>query len=145
MKVPGSIIWWILAVVVVALGVSQAISMYLLHENVTRPRQVAGIGAFVNHLKTIRAAMETIPPQDHDIFISKIAERDGIRITPVRGDERATPAADVPPVNLFRERMKQILGPESELYIRPGDRRFFSSAFRGRVRILIAFPARACS
>ena len=141
MRFPGSIIWRILAVVVVALGVSQVISMYLLHENVTRPRQVAGIGAFVNHLKTIRAAMETIPPQSHDTFIAKIAERDGIRITPVRGDERATPAPDVPPVNVFRERMKQILGPESELYTRQSERRFFFIRFpAGGREYWIAFP-----
>jgi len=140
-RFPGSIIWRILAVVVVALGVSQVISMYLLHENVTRPRQVAGIGAFVNHLKTIRAAMETIPPQSHDTFIAKIAERDGIRITLYRGDERATPAPNIPPVNVFRERMREILGADAELYTRPSERRFFFIRFQaGGREYWIAFP-----
>jgi len=77
----------------------------------------------VNHLKTIRAAMETIPPQSHDTFIAKIAERDGIRIFPVRGDERAQPAPDLPTLTLFRERIHAIFGPEAEVYVRPSNAR----------------------
>ena len=119
MKFFGSLLWRILAVVVLAIVLSQAVSLYFLHENVTRPRQAAGIGQFVNHLKTIRAALETLPVEMQDEFIQKIAERDGIRIVAVRGDERAQPAPDIAPLNLFRERIHAIFGPDAEVYVRP--------------------------
>ena len=120
MRLFGSLLWRTLAVVVVAMVLSQAVSLYLLNENVTRPRQLAGIGQFVNHLKTIRAALETMPEAQHEAFIQKVAERDGMRILPVRGNERAQPAPDIPALNLFRERIRAIFGPEAEVYVRPG-------------------------
>lgn len=119
MKFAGSLLWRTLAVLVLALAASQAISFYLLHENVTKPRIAAGIGHFAAHLKSIRAALETLPPASHDAFIAKIAERDGLRILPVRGNERARPAPDVPHLNKFRERLRAIFGPEAEVYVRP--------------------------
>jgi two-component system osmolarity sensor histidine kinase EnvZ len=119
----NSLVWRTLAVVLLAIVLSQAVSLYLLNENVTRPRQAAGIGQFVSHLKTIRAALETLPQSDHEDFIQKIAERDGIRIFPVRGDERAQPAPDLPTLTLFRERIHAIFGPEAEVYVRPSNAR----------------------
>ncbi len=123
MKFFGSLLWRTLAVVVLAIVLSQAVSLYLLHENVTRPRQAVGIGQFVNHLKTIRAALETLPPERQEAFIQKIAERDGLRIFPVRGDERAQPAPDIAPLDLFRERIHAIFGPDAEVYVRPNSPR----------------------
>ncbi|APV51207.1 hypothetical protein BWI17_16870 [Betaproteobacteria bacterium GR16-43] len=119
MKFFGSLVWRTLAVVLLALVLSQAVSLYLLNENVTRPRQQAGIGQFVSHLKTIRAALETLPEAQHDAFIQKIAEREGIRIMPARGNENAMPAPDVPALTLFRERVHAIFGPDAEVYVRP--------------------------
>lgn len=123
MKSFNSLLWRTLAVVLLAIVLSQAVSLYLLNENVTRPRQAAGIGQFVSHLKTIRAALETLPDAQHEAFIQKIAERDGIRIFPVRGDERATPAPDIPPLTIFRERIHAIFGPDAEVYVRPSNAR----------------------
>ena len=117
----NSILWRTLAVVVAALVLSQAVSLWLLHENVTRPRTAIGVGQFVNHLKTIRAALETLPPERHEAFIQKIAEKEGLRIVPVRGDERARPAPDVPALALFRERIRAIFGPDAEVYSRPNN------------------------
>lgn len=119
MKLPGSLLWRTLAVVIVALVASQAISLWLLHENVTRPRQAEGLGQFVSHLKSIRAALDTVGPDQQAAFIAKIAERDGIRIVPVTGDENVRPVA---PGRLmaFRERLRALFGPDTELYVRPG-------------------------
>ena len=119
MKFPGTLLWRTLAVLVVALAASQAISLYLLYENVTRPRAAAGLGQFVSHLKTIRAALQTLPPESHEAFIAKIAEKEGIRIVAVRGNERARPAPDVGPVPMFRDHIRLIFGPEAEVYVRP--------------------------
>lgn len=117
---PGSIFSRTLIVLVVALVASQAASLWLLREYVTQPRLVLGIGHFVSHLKTISAALESLPPGAEHTFIGKLAEKEGIRVFPVRGNERGRPAPDVPAVRLFRERLKALFGSEAEVYIRPG-------------------------
>jgi two-component system osmolarity sensor histidine kinase EnvZ len=38
----------------------------------------------------------------------------------VRGNERMRPAADVPPVQMFRQRVRQIFGSDAEVYVRGG-------------------------
>ena len=119
MKFFGSILWRTLAVLVLALVVSQAIAVWLLNEQVSKPRTMAAIHQFVWHLKTIRAALETLTPEQHAEFVAKVAERDGLRILPVRGDERARPAPDAPLLTFFRERIRDIFGPEAEVYVRP--------------------------
>ena len=119
MKFPGTLLWRTLAVLVVALTVSQAVSLWLLYENVSRPRAAMGVNHFVAHLKTIRAALQTLPPEAQDAFIGRIAEKEGIRIVPVRGNERARPAPDMGPVPMFRAHIRDIFGPEAEVYVRP--------------------------
>jgi two-component system osmolarity sensor histidine kinase EnvZ len=119
MKLPGTLLWRTLAVLVVALAASQAISLWLLYENVTRPRAAMGMHHFVAHLKTIRAALQTLPADAQGAFIARIAEKEGLRILPVRGNERARPAPDVGPVPMFREQIRSIFGPEAEVYVRP--------------------------
>jgi two-component system osmolarity sensor histidine kinase EnvZ len=117
---PGSLAWQTLVVLVVALVVSQLASLWLLREYVTNPRQGQGIGQFVSHLKTISAALETMPDGQERVFIGKLAEKEGIRIFPVRGNEPGRPAPDVPGVRMFRERIKGLFGPDAEVFIRPG-------------------------
>jgi two-component system osmolarity sensor histidine kinase EnvZ len=117
---PGSLAWQTLIVMVVALVVSQAASLWLLREYVTNPRQSIGIGQFVSHLKTISAALETMPDGQERVFIQKLAEKEGIRVFPVRGNEPGRPAPDVPGVRLFRERIKALFGADADVFIRPG-------------------------
>ena len=101
-----------LIVVVAALVLSQAASLYLLHEYVTQPRNAYGMRQFVSHLKTMSAALQTMSPEQQSEFIGRIAEKEGLRIIPVRGNEGMRPAPDVPPVRMFRERVRDIFGAE---------------------------------
>jgi two-component system osmolarity sensor histidine kinase EnvZ len=149
---PASLAWRTLAVMIAALVLSQAAAMWLLHEYVTQPRHMARVGQFVSHLKTISAALGTMDPAQQERFIAAIAEKEGIRIAPVRGDERMHPVGDVMPMRLFRERIREIFGPQAEVYVRgvnngapmrppqvlwiriPGGERGFWVAFpRGRI------------
>ena len=93
---PASIVWRTLLVMIAALVLSQAAALYLLHEYVTQPRHAARVGLFVSHLKTISAALNTMDADQRQRFIDAIAEKEGIRITPVLGDERMRPAGDLP-------------------------------------------------
>ncbi len=122
MKVfPGTLLWRTLIVLVAALVLSQAAALWLLHEYVTQPRVAFGIGQFVSHLKTINAALATMAPEQQQAFIGRIAEQEGIRILPARGNERMRPAPDVPGVRMFRERVRNIFGPEADVYVRGGE------------------------
>lgn len=116
--IPGSLLWRTLIVLVAALVLSQAASLWLLHEHVTQPRMALGIGQFVSHLKTISAALQTMTPPQQQEFIGHIAEKEGIRISPVRGTERMRPAADVPAIQLFRDRIRELFGPQADVYVR---------------------------
>lgn len=118
---PGSLLWRTLIVLVAALVLSQAAALFLLHEYVTQPRVAAGVGQFVSHLKTISAALQTMTVPQQQEFIGRIAEKEGIRISPVRGTENMRPAADIAPTRVFRERLREIFGAETDVYVRGGD------------------------
>ena len=115
---PRSLLARTLGVVVAALVLSQAASLYLLHEYVMAPRNAFGIGQFVSHLKTIGAALQTMSAEQQQEFIARIAEKEGIRLSIARGSERMRPAPDVPPVRVFRERVRDIFGTEADVYVR---------------------------
>ena len=116
---PGSLFWRTLAVLGIALVASQAASLYLFRQQVQQPRMGLGVGHFVSHLKTISAALETLPPESARAFIDGLAEKEGIRVMPVRGGEPGRPAPDVPGLRMFRERLKGLFGPEAEVFVRP--------------------------
>ena len=115
---PRSLLWRTLVVMVAALVLSQAASLYLLHEYVTQPRNAFGIGQFVSHLKTISAALQTMTPEQQQEFVGRIAEKEGIRISRASGNERMRPAPDVPPMRVLRERVRDIFGAEADVYVR---------------------------
>jgi two-component system osmolarity sensor histidine kinase EnvZ len=115
---PGSLLWRTLLVLVVALVLSQAAALWLLHRQVTVPRAAFGIGQFVSHLKTISAALQTMTPAQQQEFIARIAEKEGIRISPVRGGERLRPAPEVEQLQVFRERIRDLFGAEADVYVR---------------------------
>jgi two-component system osmolarity sensor histidine kinase EnvZ len=119
----GSLLWRTLLVVVAALVLSQAAAVWLVHEFVTQPRMRQGIGQFVSHLKTINAALQTMSEAQQDEFVARIVEREGIRISAARGTERLRPAGDVPAVHLFRQHIRNLFGPEADVYVRAGEPR----------------------
>ena len=120
---PGSLLWRTLVVVVLAMVLSQATAMWLLNEYVTRPRMESAIGQFVLHLKTIHAALQTMGPGQQNHFIMRVAEQEGIRILPVRGFEPMRPAPDRPQLRIFRERLREHFGPDTEVFVRGADAR----------------------
>ncbi|MEO7743566.1 MAG: ATP-binding protein [Usitatibacter sp.] len=120
---PGSLLWRTLIVVVLAMVLSQAIAMWLLNQYVTRPRMESAIGQFVLHLKTVHAALQTMGPGQQNHFIARVAEQEGIRILPVRGFEPMRPAPDRPQLRVFRERLREQFGPDTEVYVRGADAR----------------------
>ena len=118
----GSLLFRTLVVFIAALVLSQATAIWLLDEYVTQPRVAMTVGQFVSHLKTISAALQTMDAKQQEQFVARIAEKEGIRISPVRGNERMRPAGDRPPLRMFRERIHEIFGPTTEVYVRAGDR-----------------------
>jgi two-component system osmolarity sensor histidine kinase EnvZ len=116
--VPQSLLWRTLLVLVAALVLSQAAAVFLLDQYITRPRAALGMRQFVSHLKTVSAALETLDPSQHEAFIGRVAEMEGIRITPVREDMAVRPAPDVPLMRAFRERLRDTFGPNAEVYVR---------------------------
>ncbi|MGE5095080.1 MAG: ATP-binding protein [Betaproteobacteria bacterium] len=118
---PASLLWRTLLVIIAALVLSQATAIWLLHAFVTQPRVAFGVGHFVSHLKTISAALETMSPEQQEMFMARIAEKEGIRISPVRGNERMKPAGDLAPMRLFRERLRELFGEEADVYVRASD------------------------
>ena len=105
---------------------------------------------FVSHLKTVSAALETMDPSQHPAFIARIAEKEGLRITPPRPDVAMHPAPDVPLLRVFRERLRDIFGPGAEVYVRPvrgegeaernSPRTFFIRLPAGSSAYWVAFP-----
>ncbi len=116
----GSFFWRTLAVLVIALVASQAASFWIFRHLVQQPRMAMGIGQFVSHLKTIHAALNTLPPGAEREFLGQLAEKEGIRVFPAMGHEPGRPAADMPGMRMFRARIKALFGEETEVFVRPG-------------------------
>ena len=70
----GSLFWRTLAVLVIALAASQAASFWLFRQQVQQPRMMMGIGQVVSHLKTIHAALHSLPQGAERDFIERLAE-----------------------------------------------------------------------
>jgi two-component system osmolarity sensor histidine kinase EnvZ len=116
----GSFFWRTLAVLVVALVASQAASFWLFRTQVQQPRMASRVGQFVSHLKTIRAALNTLPPSAEREFLDQLAEKEGIRVFPALGHEPGRPAADFPGMRMFRERIRSLFGDDADVFVRPG-------------------------
>ncbi len=137
----GSFFWRTLAVLVVALVASQAASFWIFRQQVQQPRMGLAIGHFVSHLKTIHAALSTLPPGAEREFLERLAEKEGIRVFPARGEVPGRPAGDRPGMHMFRERLKALFGEDTEVFVRPGAPGEFVVRLRAREReFWVAFP-----
>jgi two-component system osmolarity sensor histidine kinase EnvZ len=137
----GSFFWRTLAVLVIALVASQGASYYLFRQQVQQPRMAIGIGQFVSHLKTIHAALNTLPPGADRQFIERLSENEGIRVFPARGGEPGRPAADMPGMRFFRERIKALFGDDAEVFARPASPGMLWIRLRtGNGDFWVAFP-----
>lgn len=104
---------------VLSLTLTQVITAWLFFEFITVPRINQGIGQFVSHLKTISAALDSIPSEQHQVFVANLAEREGIRVRRFAPEFAVNVAPRNPRFQVFRERIREFLGPDAELYVRP--------------------------
>lgn len=137
----GSFFWRTLAVLVIALVASQAASFWLFRQQVQQPRMGMAIGSFVSHLRTIHAALSTLPPGAEREFLERLAEKEGIRVFPARGEMPGRLAGDRPGMHMFRERIKALFGEDTEVFVRPGTPGEFWVRLRAADReFWVAFP-----
>ncbi len=116
--IPQSLLARTAIVIVSALVASQLVSVALFRYYAREPRvQLAAIG-FVGQLKTIRAALEIIPPEQQREFLQRMREDRGMRVFRGRDDEPMEVAPDIPALRVIRERMREELGPEAEIFTR---------------------------
>ncbi len=115
---PQSLLARTAIVIVLALVASQLLSVVLFRYYSREPRvQLAAIG-FIGQLKTIRAALELIPPEKQHDFLQRLREERGMRVFRSRDEEPMEPAPDIPALRVIREKMREELGPESEIFTR---------------------------
>ena len=75
-------------------------------------------GGYLSHLKTIRTALEIVPPGQHREFLAKLREERGIRvIPPQRITEALEPAPASPGITAARERLREQFGPEADIFV----------------------------
>jgi two-component system, OmpR family, osmolarity sensor histidine kinase EnvZ len=116
---PRSLLARTALVMLFALAASQALSVVLFRYYSREPRiQLAAIG-YITQLRTIRAALETIPAEQHAEFLKKLREERGVRVLRPRADEVLEPAPDVPALRVVRERLRAEFGTEADVYTRP--------------------------
>ena len=122
MRLRGSILWRTSVVILVALVLSEIITVTLMEQYVGQPRMEARVGNFVGHLKTISAALEAMSNDVEEEFIRKIAATEGVRVIHGRlPPEGLAVAPNTGPLRIFRERFREAFGPQMEIYVRPED------------------------
>jgi two-component system, OmpR family, osmolarity sensor histidine kinase EnvZ len=140
-----SLLWQLLAVVLVALVLAELSAAFLLQAYVTRPDTINRVAAFVTHLKTIGSALRVMPPREEVEFLKEVGERNGIRMFPVEGaDGMQVAPRSGPVVELLRDRLHRELGRDTDVYVRPGDPRdlWVRLPMHGETDYWVGFPRR---
>lgn len=118
--VPQSMLARTTLVIALALVLSQSLSVWVFRFYSGQPRQQLVNNGYLSHLKTIRAALELIPDTAQAEFMAKLREEKGIRVQPanrVREDAPLELAPDIPALSMARERLKELFGTESDIYV----------------------------
>ena len=116
---PRSLLWRTLWVFVVALAVSQVAAFWLFDRYVAQPRLERTVATFVAHLRTISVALQAMEPAQQELFMARLSEREGLRVSASPADEPLQAATDVPPV--FNARIREVFGRDIEVYAREED------------------------
>ena len=122
--IPRSLLARTALIILLALLATQLASFYLFNRFYSQPRQQIAVAGFASHLKSISAALETIPPERHLEFIGRLQEREGIRIGRVRTEKGETErevdlAPDFPGLRIVRAQLKREYGEEADIFLRP--------------------------
>lgn len=120
--VPKSLLARTALVIVFALIASQLVSVALFRYYSQLPRFQLVAAGYISHLKTIRAALETIPAAQHRDFLIKLREERGIRVLPDQrvnafGEDALEPAPNVPVIRAARERLREQFGPDADIFV----------------------------
>ena len=116
--IPKSLLARTALVIVLALLASQLASVLLFRYYSQAPRVQLAAAGYISHLKTIRAALEVIPATQHRDFLAKLREERGIRVMPPqRITETLDPAPDLPAIRAARERLRELFGPEADIFV----------------------------
>ena len=117
--IPQSLLARAALVLLFALMASQLVSIALFRYYSREPRvQLAAAIGFVGQLKTIRAALEIIPPDQQREFLQRLREERGMRVFRLRDEEPMEIAPDIPALRVARERLREEFGGESEIFVR---------------------------
>ena len=132
--IPKSLLARTVLVIALALLASQLASVLLFRYYSQSPRMQLIAGGYLSHLKTIRTALEIVPPAQHREFLAKLREERGIRvIPPQRITEALEPAPASPGINAARERLREQFGPEADIFVYQRPPRGLPSADRRQV------------
>ncbi len=104
-------------VIVFALLLSQGVSVFLFRYYSREPRVQLGAIGFVSQLKTLRAALETLPDASQNEFLQRLREEKGLRVYRNR-DEALLPAPEGPALRTARERLRDEFGPDTDIFVR---------------------------
>ena len=117
--IPKSLLARTALVIVFALIASQVVSVILFRYYSQQPRMQLVAAGYISHLKTIRAALESIPAEQHRDFLLKLREERGIRVIPPQrlADEPLEPAPNTPIIRAARERLRDQFGPEADIFV----------------------------
>jgi two-component system osmolarity sensor histidine kinase EnvZ len=120
--VPKSLLARTALVIVFALIASQLVSVLLFRYYSQLPRFQLVAAGYISHLKTIRAALETISTDQHRDFLLKLREERGIRVLPEQrinalGEDALEPAPNIPVIRAARERLREQFGPDADIFV----------------------------
>lgn len=143
---PRSLLTRTVLIILLALAATQAVSFWLFNRLYSQPRQQIAAAGFASHLKSISAALETIPPERHLEFIGRLQEREGVRISRVKAEQGETEsetelAPDLPGLRNVRARLKREYGEEADIFLRPRNPNLFLIKLPvGAREYWVAFP-----
>ena len=120
---PGSLAWRTLLALVAALLLSQAAGLWLFETYFMEPRSARTAAHFVNHLKSIRAALETGDAAQRAAFMARVADSDGVRVLPATGAEPMAAARGGRTFGILQELVRENFGARGEILARPRDDR----------------------
>ena len=116
--IPKSLLARSALVIALALLVSQLASVLLFQYYSQTPRMRLVAAGYISHLKTVRAALDTLPPTQHREFLAKLREERGIRVLPPeRIVDELAPAPDLPAMRVARERLRAQFGPDADIFV----------------------------
>jgi two-component system, OmpR family, osmolarity sensor histidine kinase EnvZ len=120
---PGSLLWRTLIALLAALMLSQATALWLFEAYFAQPRSARTAMHFLNHLKTIRAALMTGDEAHRAAFLAHVDDADGLRVVPATGNEAMSPARGGRTFAALQSLVREGFGERAEILARPGDDR----------------------